>query len=55
MSQWYEANYNEIEIDTKQREFNIFVTDNDFGSVYVTLKFDIVKKLAEEVSDEEKP
>ena len=40
MSEWYEAKDEDIDIDWKESQVDILVTDNDFGNVYVTLTFE---------------
>ena len=55
MSQWHDAAGDDIEIDAHMREVNIYVTDNDWGSVYVTLTFAQAKKIAEQIELIEKP
>jgi len=40
MSEWYQANDEDIELDLDQAEVNIFVLSNDFGNVYVTMTWD---------------
>jgi hypothetical protein len=46
MSEWYEADDADVSIDISRKEVDIFVTQNYHGSVYVSLKFDQIKKLA---------
>lgn len=55
MSQWYEAKSSEIDIYQEEKEVYVYVTYNDFGSVYVTLTFAQVKKIAEQIELIEKP
>jgi len=45
MSEWYEADKDNLDLDLRRREVDIFVTQNYHGSVYVTLTFDQVKDL----------
>ncbi len=47
MSEWYKAEGDDIEIDGQ--EVNIRVTNNDSGNIYVTLTFEQVKKLYDEI------
>ena len=55
MSKWHDATGNDIEIDANLREVNIYVTDDDWGSIYVTLTFAQVKKINEQIELIEKP
>lgn len=45
MSQWHEAKTDCIDFDLKEKEVNIFVTENDYGNVYVILTFSQIKNL----------
>ena len=40
MSQWYEAESEDIVLGPEHREVEILVTANDMGNIYVTLTFD---------------
>ena len=46
MSEWHEAKPEDIELDRTKREVNIFVKQNDSGSVYVTVPFAQITELA---------
>ena len=52
MSEWYEASDTDIDMDTRNRDFSIYVHSNDFGNVYVTLTFEQVKKMASEITQD---
>jgi len=43
MSQWYEADSEDIVLDLEHQEVEILVTANDMGNIYVTLTFDQIK------------
>ena len=45
MSQWYEADSEDIDLDLKNKEVDIYVTANDFGNIYVTLTFNQIKSI----------
>ena len=49
MSEWYEAEDDSISLDEKEKQVNIWVKQNYFGSVYVTLTFDQVKEINDEI------
>ena len=55
MSEWYEADSEEIDLDLKSKEVNIYVTANDFGSVYVTLTFNQIKSIYNRIVTVELP
>jgi hypothetical protein len=46
MSEWYEADDSDLSVDLSRKEVDIFVTQTYNGSVYVSLKFDQIKKLS---------
>jgi len=43
MSQWYEANSEDILLDLEHQEVEILVTVNDLGNIYATLTFEQIK------------
>ena len=45
MSEWYEADNHEIDIDMEDKEVSIFVKANDWGRVYLTLSFDQIRDI----------
>lgn len=49
MSGWYEAKEDNISIDDRRCEVDILVLDNKYGSVYLTLTFDQVKEIYEQI------
>ena len=49
MSEWYTPDNDDITIDHKSREVDIFVHSNDYGNVYVSLKFDQVKDILKKI------
>jgi len=50
MSEWYEAKKEEIEVT--ETTVNIFVKQNDWGSVYVTLTFDQIRDIYKQLEEE---
>lgn len=50
MSEWYEPKDEDISIDKKRNEVDIFVKQNDSGSVYVTLTFDQIESICLKMS-----
>lgn len=52
MSEWHEAKEEDVELDGE--EVNIYINNNDFGSVYVTVKIDIIKKILKQYEEAEK-
>ena len=50
MSEWYDAESADIDVDKNMREVNILVTGNTSGNVYVTLTFDQVVNLYKEIT-----
>lgn len=53
MSEWYQAHDSDIGLDEKQGEINVYVTQNESGSVYVTLSFDLIKRIYNQVKDKQ--
>ena len=49
MSMWYELKAEDIEIDTKEKEFNLHVGFDDQGNNYATITFDQIKAMYEEL------
>lgn len=43
MSLWYEAEIGDISVDKERGELDIYVTSDDMGAIYVTVKIDDVK------------
>jgi hypothetical protein len=46
MSEWYDPEDSDIEIDRDKKEVDIYVTNNQFGSIYITLTFEQIKDIA---------
>jgi len=51
MSEWHTADDKDISVDKHQ--VDIFVTQNDWGSIYVSLTFDQVKRIHKEIQERE--
>jgi len=51
MSQWHTADDKDISVDKDQ--VDIFVTQNDWGSIYVSLTFDQVKRIYKDIQERE--
>ena len=49
MSEWYQIEENDIDIDHSKQEVNFFICNNDNGSVYLTLSFDQIFCIAEQM------
>lgn len=49
MSEWYEPKGDDIDIDTNNDEVDIFVTQNDFGNVYITLTFEQIEEIHQRI------
>lgn len=47
MSTWINIDSDEIEVDEVKKEISIYVTNDDWGSVYAVLTFAQINKLAE--------
>jgi hypothetical protein len=43
MSEWIEIKKDAIDLDFKSEEVELFVTTDDFGSIYAILKFEQIK------------
>ena len=54
MSKWYEAEEGDIDIDHENKEVDIFVCADDWGSIYLTVSFDQIKEIASK-TEEPKP
>jgi len=52
MSEWHEPEKDDIAVDTKSNAVNIYVKQNDWGSVYITLTFDQIKEIYDEIMQE---
>jgi hypothetical protein len=46
MSEWYEPNGDDIDIDHEDHEVAIFVKADDNGRIYLSLSFDQIKKIS---------
>ena len=49
MSEWYDPTDEDIEIDPESLNINIFVKQDDWGSVYVTLSHEQIKRIYEQI------
>lgn len=49
MSKWNSVHDRDIDIDEDSLEVNLYVTADDWGSVYATLTFAQVKKMYEKI------
>ncbi len=49
MSEWYEPNHEDIDLDFEERAVDIFVKQDYFGSVYITLTFDRIDELYKKI------
>jgi len=49
MSEWYEAKDDYIDLDFKEKDVDIFVTQNNLGSVYITLTFDQIEDIYKKI------
>jgi len=49
MSEWYEVEADDIDIDHIDKEVAFFVCNNDQGSVYLSLSFDQVRDIASKI------
>ena len=50
MSEWYEPKRDDIDYDWEKNEVNIYVKQNNSGSVYVSLPFKQVKELYDRIA-----
>ena len=50
MSEWIEADSEDIEINPAVEEVNIWVKQDDNGNIYVTLTFDQIRKIYEQIN-----
>jgi len=50
MSEWYEAEDDDIDLNTDSEEVNILVKHNDWGNVYVTLTYKQVLMLEDKIN-----
>jgi len=53
MSEWYEAEPENIDISFSEKEFDILVHTNDCGNVYLTIPFKILESMYEEMTKQE--
>jgi|GEM_PF-6179582 len=51
MSTWHEAEETDIDIDYEGKEVDIFVCDDRWGSVYLTISFDQIKEIASKIGE----
>ena len=51
MSEWYDPTDEDIEIDPESLNINIFVKQDDWGSVYVTLSREQIKRIYEQINN----
>lgn len=51
MSTYYETEEDDIDIDQESREVDIYVADNECGSIYKTLTFDQIKEICQRIND----
>lgn len=45
MSEWYEVEDDDLDLDIDQHQVNICIDPNNFGNVYVTMTWDQVEAL----------
>lgn len=55
MSQWHEVKNCDIQLENEDKEVYVYVTANDFGSVYVILTYAQIKKIAADIAKAGKP
>jgi len=53
MSTWYEAEYDDIDIDAQDKCVDILVTDDDWGNIYLSLTFEQIKDLCSQIADQD--
>jgi len=51
MSAWFETEQDDIEINKDKKEVGIYITDDEWGSIYKILTFDQINKIAEEINE----
>lgn len=51
MSEWYEAEDDEIKVDFERERVDLYVTANDFGRIYLMLSFKQLLDIAEEIKN----
>lgn len=51
MSEWIEADTDSIQIDMDDKDVSVFVKQDDFGSIYLTLTFDQIKEIHDYIRD----
>ena len=54
MSEWYEVEKKDIAIDSFDSEVSFYVCNYDQGNIYLTLSFDQIKEIADEIAKIEK-
>ena len=54
MSEWYEAELDDISIGHKEKEVDIYVTHNYIGNIYVTLTSDQLREILKMIDYNEK-
>lgn len=52
MSEWIKAEKEDIEINLNDRMIDIYVKNDDNGTIYVELPIDIIKEILREYDDE---
>ena len=53
MSEWAAMEDEDIDIDAEQKEFNLLVGFSGYsGNIYVTLTFDQIKAMAEQIANQ---
>jgi hypothetical protein len=56
MSEWYEVDPEDIDIDLQEKEVSFLVCGNEHGNIYLSLSFDQIKDIANKIStDREAP
>lgn len=51
MSKWFDIDIGSFEIDQETKSVNFYVTEDDFGSVYACVSFELIKQISEKISD----
>ena len=52
MSEWYDAEPGDIALDRGAKQVDIFVKGDNWGSIYVSLTFDQIKKIHDDIHKE---
>lgn len=50
VSKWFDIAPEQIDVDKKTKEVNLYITNDDDGSLYVILTFDQIKELYDRVT-----